>query len=457
LADASHLRLLEKEAAEKILKPITFSADSSFESVMRYAEARNCFHKFLAVEHSEENMLFWDEVNKFCEADVHTQYKLAQHIFTTYFGQGTHQVNVRGMSQQLKDALATTDQAEAVAQCTFLFLEAQTAVVQLLKYDSYSRFKASPQWQAFVDNFKQREWVRFKIVKMKKMHKNVVRVIQFDSNTMALTFFKPDQEGEYTQEELRVPAGSLVNVQLSVTNNKKLKLTFFKTDQRLLRNQKEWRLIFRTTAERERLARVITSNLLLKQSSVTERASYQPQPLMMEKKTLQAMKLLPVDEVASELHDYYVTGKKSEGWIYGDTYDDEGKTDPTLMAWHHMTETEKSYEMDVASLTIGSILELGYSITPQSFDDTPTADLEEDSRLLLLVEFLSENTHDCWASKKFKEGWIYGETRNEAEKTHPNLIPYIDLDEADMDWNRQAAVGVLRALLERGFKIEPMS
>lgn len=457
LSDGSHLKLIEQAAAEKVLKPLAFSVDSSFESVMRYAEARNCFRKFLATEFSEENILFWDEVNKFCEADVHTQYKLAQHIFATYFGpQAVKQVNVRGMFSQLKDALSTADHAEAVAQCTFLFLEAQTAVVQLLKYDSFSRFKISPQWQQFVDNFKQREWVRFKIVKMKKMHKNVVRVIQFDSNTMALTFFKPDEEGEFTQEELRVPAGSLVNVQLSVTNNKKLKLTFFKTDQRLLRNQKEWRLIFRTTAERERLARVITSNLLLKQSSVTQRAGYQPQPLMMEKKTLQAMKLLPVEEVASELHEYYVTGKKSDGWVYGETYSEEEKTDPLLIPWHHMSDRERGYEMDVATLTIGSILELGYAITPQSFDEMATTDLEEDSRILLLVEFLSENAHDCWAAKKFKHGWTYGDTRNEAEKTHPNLIPYIDLDEADMDWNRQAAIGVLRALLERGFKIEPM-
>lgn len=455
MADASHLKVIEREAGEKVLKPITFGMDSSFESVMRFGEARNCFRKFLATEFAEENILFWDEVNKFCEADVHTQYKLAQYIFATYFGpQAVKQVNVRGMFAQLKDALGA-DEAEAVAQCTFLFLEAQTAVVQLLKYDCFSRFKTSPMWHSFVDNFKQREWVRFKVVKMKKMHKNVVRVIQFDSNSMALTFFKPDHEGEYTQEELRVPAGSLVNVQLSVTNNKKLKLTFFKTDQRLLRNQKEWRLIFRTTAERERLARVITSNLLLKQSSATQRAAYQPQPLIMERKTLQALTMLPVEDVACALHEYYVSGKKSEGWVYGETYSDEEKTDPNLISWQHMGEKERAYDFDVASLIIGSILELGFTVSPQSYEEPPT-DLEEDSRLLLLVEFLSENTHDCWAAKKIKQGWVYGETRSEQEKTHPNLIPYVDLQEADMDWNRQAAIQVLRALTERGFKIEPV-
>jgi len=156
-----------------------------------------------------------------------------------------------------------------------------------------------------------------------------------------------------------------------------------------------------------------------------------------------------------ELHDYYVTGKKADGWMYGETYSEEDKTDPGLVPWHKMTEKEQGYDLDIATLTIGSILELGYSITPQPYDDAQPLDLEEDSRLLLLVEFLSENAHDCWAAKKFKQGWVYGEVRHETEKTHPNLIPYVDLDEADMDWNRQAAIGVLRALLERSFKIEP--
>lgn len=66
-------------------------------------------------------------------------------------------------------------------------------------------------------------------------------------------------------------------------------------------------MIFRTTAERERLARVITSNLLLKQSSATQRAAYQPQPLVMEKTTLQALTMLPVEDVACALHEYYVS------------------------------------------------------------------------------------------------------------------------------------------------------
>jgi len=81
-------------------------------------------------------------------------------------------------------------------------------------------------------------------------------------------------------------------------------------------------------------------------------------------------------------------------------------------------------------------------------------DLEEDSRLLLLVEFLSEITHDCWAANKMRDGWKHGPLRSEEQKTHPNLVHYVDLDEANKDWNRHTAQTVLRTLMERGFLVE---
>jgi len=100
-------------------------------------------------------------------------------------------INVRGMNAQVKEALSTTDPAEAVQQCTFLFLEAQASVVALLKWDSFPRFRMSSMYAEFRDQFQKRDLVRMKVVKEKKLHKNVMRVLQFDSHLMTLTFFKP--------------------------------------------------------------------------------------------------------------------------------------------------------------------------------------------------------------------------------------------------------------------------
>ena len=44
-----------------------------------------------------------------------------------------------------------------------------------------------------------------------------------------------------------------------------------------------------------------------------------------------------------------------------------------------------------------------------------------------LTELLAENNHDHWARKRIAEGWTHGLERNDAKKTHPDLVPYSDL------------------------------
>ena len=50
------------------------------------------------------------------------------------------------------------------------------------------------------------------------------------------------------------------------------------------------------------------------------------------------------------------------------------------------------------------------------------------------VRFLLENpsagpgaAHKAWAIHKYADGWMYGATKDEAKKTHPCLIQFIDL------------------------------
>ena len=38
-----------------------------------------------------------------------------------------------------------------------------------------------------------------------------------------------------------------------------------------------------------------------------------------------------------------------------------------------------------------------------------------------LTEAMARNVHEVWALGRVKEGWKYGETRNDELKTHPDL------------------------------------
>jgi hypothetical protein len=38
-----------------------------------------------------------------------------------------------------------------------------------------------------------------------------------------------------------------------------------------------------------------------------------------------------------------------------------------------------------------------------------------------------EDSHKSWLAVKEKDGWVYGEVKDEKEKTHPCMVPYSEL------------------------------
>lgn len=88
--------------------------------------------------------------------------------------------------------------------------------------------------------------------------------------------------------------------------------------------------------------------------------------------------------------------------------------------------------------------------TPQPVDTTDVVLPEE---LEQLVEEMSKNVHDVWAETRIKQGWTYGELRNDELKTHPCLVPYEDLPEEEKEYDRNTSIGTLKLILKLGFKI----
>ena len=72
-----------------------------------------------------------------------------------------------------------------------------------------------------------------------------------------------------------------------------------------------------------------------------------------------------------------------------------------------------------------------------------------------LVEQLAENNHDHWARQRIEAGWTYGSQRDDARKTHPDLVPYRDLAEDEKEYDRTSVVETLKAILMLGYQIVP--
>lgn len=84
-----------------------------------------------------------------------------------------------------------------------------------------------------------------------------------------------------------------------------------------------------------------------------------------------------------------------------------------------------------------------------------TARVKLPASLAPLLEQLAEHVHDVWAKQRIKDGWRYGPARDDRLKTHPGLVPYTDLSEAEKTYDRATAAETLRAIVKLGYRIEP--
>lgn len=91
------------------------------------------------------------------------------------------------------------------------------------------------------------------------------------------------------------------------------------------------------------------------------------------------------------------------------------------------------------------------SYQPKPID---TSNVTLSRELLELTELLAKNAHDHWAKQRLAEGWRYGPARDDASKEHPDLVAYEDLTNSEKDYDRQAAIETLKAIVALGYRID---
>lgn len=73
--------------------------------------------------------------------------------------------------------------------------------------------------------------------------------------------------------------------------------------------------------------------------------------------------------------------------------------------------------------------------------------------VMALSELIAKNTHEVWSAGRIRDGWTYGEERNDAAKTHPCLIPYEDLPESEKEYDRNTSLETLKLIVKLGYRI----
>jgi hypothetical protein len=90
------------------------------------------------------------------------------------------------------------------------------------------------------------------------------------------------------------------------------------------------------------------------------------------------------------------------------------------------------------------------SYIPKPID---TSDVTLTDDIMKLSELISKNTHEVWSANRIRDGWTYGEERNDTEKKHPCLIPYEELSETEKNYDRQTSIQTLKLIVKLGYRI----
>ena len=75
------------------------------------------------------------------------------------------------------------------------------------------------------------------------------------------------------------------------------------------------------------------------------------------------------------------------------------------------------------------------------------------SNLAPVVEAMAESSHEGWRNAKTDDGYVWGVEVNDTTKTHPLLVPYAELSDANKEECKRNAIEALYLLLEAGCHI----
>lgn len=94
------------------------------------------------------------------------------------------------------------------------------------------------------------------------------------------------------------------------------------------------------------------------------------------------------------------------------------------------------------------------SYKPEPID---TSHVKLPPELMNLSEMLARNTHEIWAQQRLADGWHYGKRRDDVRKEHPCIVPYEELPESEKVYDRETAMGALKAIVELGYQVKKAS
>ena len=142
-----------------------------------------------------------------------------------------------------------------------------------------------------------------------------------------------------------------------------------------------------------------------------------------------------VDRLAETLHASYVANLAPRR-----------KDTPAQRPWAELAETFRAATRARADHLLYKMRRLGWHASLLPTETTPSASPDR-------LEKLAELEHERWSRERRLDGWTYAPARDDAQKEHPSLVPYDQLDEAMKQLDRTVASDIVQSLKSIGLSV----
>jgi hypothetical protein len=145
-----------------------------------------------------------------------------------------------------------------------------------------------------------------------------------------------------------------------------------------------------------------------------------------------------LDQIASAIHDEYVSGRRDER---------KPETDPSMRPWDRLDESLRNSNRQAADHIPVKLRAVGCFSTSEELEAEIVTEFSDPD-----VELLARMEHARWCAERVLGGWTPG-PRDHAARTTPYLVPFDDLPENVKDYDRQAVRSIPPLLAAAGQKI----
>lgn len=143
------------------------------------------------------------------------------------------------------------------------------------------------------------------------------------------------------------------------------------------------------------------------------------------------------DLTARAIHESYLEGRLGDGEKIG--------ARDSLREWEDLPERYRADNRMVADCYQLKLRDIGCRIVSQSDRRFPPFRLRHDEE-----EDLARAEHDRWMVAKVADGWRFGPVRDDAERLHPDIVPFDDLSEEIKDLDREQVRLITRIVARQG-------